>query len=66
MNKDLVLSIMVHSFKKANIDLAVDSGIESSSAQTQVEAMDEVVKKCMVKVLDDLLENFPDIQNSVG
>mgnify|MGYP006921469334 CR=1 FL=1 len=57
---------MVHSFKKANIDLAVDSGIESSSAQTQVEAMDEVVKKCMVKVLDDLLENFPDIQNSVG
>lgn len=66
MNKDLILSIMAHSFKKANIDLAVESGVDPSSAQSQVEAMDTIIKKCMDKVLDDLLENFPNIQNSVG
>ena len=59
MNKELVLSVMVHSFKKANIDLAVESGIEKLTAESQVELMDEVVKKCMEKVLEDLLENFP-------
>ena len=66
MNKDLILSIMVHSFKKANIDLAVESGVEKISAESQIEVMDEVIKKCMEKVLDNLVENFPDIQNSVG
>lgn len=66
MNKELILSVMVHSFKKANIDLAVESGIEKLTAESQVELMDEVVKKCMEKVLEDLVENFPDIQNSVG
>ena len=50
---------MVHSFKKANIDLAVESGIEKLTAESQVELMDEVVKRCMEKVLEDLLENFP-------
>lgn len=59
MNKELILSVMVHSFKKANIDLAVESGIEKLTAESQVELMDEVVKKCMEKVLEDLLENFP-------
>lgn len=59
MNKELILSVMVHSFKKANIDLAVESGIEKVTAESQVELMDEVVKKCMGKVLEDLLENFP-------
>ena len=59
MNKELVLSVMVHSFKKANIDLAVESGIEKLTAESQVELMDEVVKRCMEKVLEDLLENFP-------
>lgn len=66
MNKDLVVSIMAHSFKKANIELAVNSGVESSSAHTQIEAMDEIIKKCMENVLEDLIENFPNIQNSVG
>jgi hypothetical protein len=66
MNKDLVLNIMVHSFKKANVDLAIESGVEKTSAESQIELMDEVVKKCMEKVLEDLVENFPDIQNSVG
>ena len=59
MNKELILSVMVHSFKKANIDLAVESGIEKLTAESQVELMDEVVKRCMEKVLEDLLENFP-------
>jgi hypothetical protein len=59
MNKELILSVMVHSFKKANIDLAVESGIEKLTAESQVELMDEVVKKCMEKVLEDLVENFP-------
>jgi hypothetical protein len=66
MNKDLVLNIMAHSFKKANVDLAIESGVEKASAESQIQLMDEVVKKCMEKVLEDLVENFPDIQNSVG
>ena len=44
MNKELILSVMVQSFKKANIDLAVESGIEKLTAESQVELMDEVVK----------------------
>lgn len=59
MNKELILSVMVHSFKKANVDLAVENGIEKISAESQIELMDESVKKCMEKVLEDLLENFP-------
>ena len=57
---------MAHSFKKANVDLAIESGVEKASAESQIQLMDEVVKKCMEKVLEDLVENFPDIQNTVG
>ena len=66
MNKDLVLNRMVDSFKKANVELAIASGVEKASAESQIEVMDESIKKCMEKVLKDLVENFPDIQNSVG
>jgi hypothetical protein len=66
MNKDLVLNRMVDSFKKANVELAIVSGVEKASAESQIEVMDESIKKCMEKVLEDLVENFPDIQNSVG
>lgn len=59
MNKELILSAMSHSFKKANVDLAVESGVEKITAESQVELMDEVIKKCMGKVLEDLLDNFP-------
>ncbi len=60
MNKDLILEVMVHSFKKANINLAISSGVEKDSAEKQIESMDSVIKTCMGNVLEDLEKTFPD------
>ena len=59
MNKELVLSMMVHSFKKANIEIAVNNGVEKDAAELQIESMNNIIEECMKQVLEDLLENFP-------
>lgn len=59
MNKELVLSMMVHSFKTANIEIAVKNGVENNTAESQIESMNDIIEECMKKVLQDLLENFP-------
>lgn len=58
MNKDLVSTVMTESFKRSNIDMAVQAGLPISDATAQVEAMDSVIKKAMDFVLDTLLNNF--------
>lgn len=58
MNKDLIITVMTESFKKSNIDMAIESGMQESDARAQVEAMDSVIKKAMSFVLETLLNNF--------
>lgn len=59
MNKEFLLQIMVNSFKKENIKLAVENGLSQSESEKYVEGMSDIILKCMVPVLDDLLENIP-------
>lgn len=59
MNKELILSMMIHSFKTANIEIAVKNGVENNTAELQIESMNDIIEECMKKVLQNLLENFP-------
>lgn len=61
MNKELALKLMIESFNSANLNLAINSGIEEAQAQEQITAMQEVIKSCMEKVLDTLVDNFSEI-----
>lgn len=58
MNKYLILSSMVDSFKKANVSLAIEQGMGEKESKDYVESMSESIEKCMDKVLENLLENF--------
>lgn len=61
MDKELVLHVMTNSFKQANLRLAVEKGMKDSDASVYIESMSESIANCMGSVLDDLIENFPDI-----
>ena len=60
MNKHLILSSMVDSFKKANVSLAIEQGMQEKESKDYIESMSESIEKCMDKVLENLLESFPD------
>jgi len=59
MNKELILHTMTNSFKQANINLAVEKGMQEKEASEYINNMSESIAKCMANVLEDLLDNFP-------
>jgi len=61
MDKELALKSMTESFMSANINLAINSGMEPEQAQDQIFAMKEIINSCMEKVLDTLIKDFPEI-----
>lgn len=61
MNRDLILSLMTDSFKRANVSMAVEQGMNKEQVESGMQQMHSSIEKCMGSVLDSLLENFPDL-----
>jgi len=61
MNKELLVSIMTESFIKANIELAISSGMSEEEASKIINPMEDSISKCMNSVADTLHSKFPEL-----
>lgn len=60
-NKNLFVDSMVDTFKKSNILLAVQNGMDEKDASEYVESMSSSIEICMNDVFDNVYKILPTI-----